>query len=59
MTDSKNLELTCSSCTTKDVTFEVAKTGEVFIEYDSNLARARLQVTVISESLFSKTTGFL
>ena len=35
--DPKHLELTCSSCTTKDVTFEVVKTGEVLISYDSNL----------------------
>ncbi len=35
--DSKHLELTCSSCEAKDVTFEVVKAGDVFISYDSNL----------------------
>ena len=35
--DPMHLEVTCSSCTPKDVTFEVVKTGEVLITYDDNL----------------------
>jgi hypothetical protein len=35
--DPKHLELTCSSCMAKDLTFEVVKAGDVLISYDNNL----------------------
>lgn len=35
--DPKHLELSCSSCTAKDVTLEVVKAGDVLISYDDNL----------------------
>jgi hypothetical protein len=35
--DPKHLELSCSSCTVKDVNFEVVKASDVLISYDNNL----------------------
>ena len=35
--DPKHLALSCPSCTTRYVTFEVVKTGEMLISYDNNL----------------------